>query len=184
MSKLGALSADGIVDVPYWDQFERQWVDWRTRRIVVAPAANPTRVLEDLLRETWEPPYHILYILSVSRCDQEPGRYQMTRPVDGEGLRDFLARHRAYLEGDSRHDLWIAPAGRPGQIVYDRHDLLYCYGRTWHFERWLLRRGFSRGPVTLPQPHVHRYEPAFDPDEVDILTRWFWHRTPLQESDE
>ena len=181
--KLGWVSPHGIVPVEFADTYEVQRVHWWHRRIVIAAAENACGVISDLLLDVWPGPYWLMYVLIDGRTDREPGRYRAAAPLPAEEVAAFLRRHRAFLEGDSRHTLWLGPTNSRDRIVYDAHGLVYVYGRLRRVDRWLIRRGFSRGPAEVPQPHAHIYNPEFDDAEIDIVTGRFWHYRPLEDDD-
>jgi hypothetical protein len=182
VSKLRRLSTTGFAPVEYDDTFARQHVRWFRWRLIVCPAADPIGLLRDLVLATWAPPYRLLYVLVVSRTG-EPGRYELTTPLDAAGLTAFLATHGAFLAGDSRHHLWIS-SDAATRVVYDRHDLFYVYGRLRHVETLLRARGFERGSVRYPEVHVHEYLDGFDDAEQRLLTGHFWTVSPLHDSDQ
>jgi hypothetical protein len=184
VSKLRRLSTTGFAPVEYHDTFASQRLRWFRWRLIVCPAADPIGLLRDLVLATWPPPYRLLYVLVVSRTGHEPGRYELTTPLDAAGLTAFLATHGAFLAGDSRHALWVAGPDGATRVVYDRHDLFYVYGRIRHVEGLLRLRGFQRGSVRYPSPHVHEYLETFDDAERRLLTAHFGAASPLQDADQ
>lgn len=183
MSKLRRLSTQGFAPVEYHDTFTRQRLAWFRWRLIICPAADPIGLLRDVVLATWPAPYRLLYILVVSRTGREPGRYQLTTPLDAAGLTAFLEAHGAFLAGDPRHDLWVAGDDGATRVVYDRHDVLYVYGRLRHVEGLLRARGFQRGSVSYPSPHVHEYLEVFDDAEARLLSGHFWTAFPLEDVD-
>lgn len=183
MSKLRTLSSTGFAPVEYRNTFARQRLRWLRWRLIVCPAADPIGLLRDVVLATWPPPYRLLYVLVVSRTGREPGRYELTTPLDAAGLTAFLATYSAFLAGDSRHHLWIS-SDDTTRVVYDRHDCLYVYGRLRHVETLLRARGFERGSVSYPDVHVHEYLDAFDDAERRLLTGHFWTASPLHDVDQ
>jgi hypothetical protein len=154
------------------------------RRLVIAPSANHVSILIDLLQVMSEP-FGILYVLVVPRGGSDAGRYQIANPVSREQAEEFLNRFKEYFENDGRHDIWIASVSDSGQLVYDRHNVIYAYGPLLEFENVLLGRGLANAEfVRFPSPHTHNYHAAFDQDERDVLHFWHWKRSPLRESDE
>jgi hypothetical protein len=180
--KFGRLLPDGEdVEHQYADVY-----DWeRTTgpsRLIIAPRTGHVDLL-GALAECWGGPYWLLYVLTVPRTGTS-GRYQITEPVERPELTAFLARHRAFLEGDARHALWVAPATGQGTLVYDRHNVIYAYGPLEHFEDMLARRGVTRGATAYPVPHSHHYHAEFDDDEAELLTDYAWIHSPLRPGDE
>ena len=152
-------------------------------RLVIAPSANHVSMLIDLLQVVSEP-FGILYVLVVPRGGSKAGRYESANPVSREQAEEFLKRSRNYFENDGRHDIWAASMSGPGQLVYDRHNVIYAYGPLLEFEKVLLGRGLAKVEfVRFPSPHTHNYHAAFDQDEQDVLHHWQWSRSPLHESD-
>jgi hypothetical protein len=152
-------------------------------RLVIAPSANHVSILIDLLQVMSEP-FGVLYVLVVPRGGSEPGRYQTTNPVSREQAEKFLKRFREYFENDGRHSIWLASMSDSDQLVYDRHNIIYAYGRLPEFEDVLSGRGLANVEfVRFPSPHTHNYHAAFDQDERDVLCHWDWSRSPLHESD-
>jgi hypothetical protein len=184
VSKLRRLSTTGFAPVEYHNTFARQHLRWFRWRLIVCPAADPVGVLRDLLLALWPPPYRVRYVLVVSRTGREPGRYDLPTPLDVASLTAFLEQHGSFLAGDPRHDLWLAGPDRTTRIVYDRHDVLYVYGRLRAAERLLQARGFQRGSVSYPEVHVHEYLEAFDDAEQRLLTGHFWQGGPLEDGDQ
>lgn len=105
MHKFGTLDPAGN-DVPY--RYPDLWAREQTtgpERIVAAPAASHIDLLIALSRVLPEP-FGILYVLLVSRSDQEPGRYQSPVPVSRAEMETFLHEFRGFLEGNGRHHIW------------------------------------------------------------------------------
>ncbi|MEO1493876.1 MAG: hypothetical protein AAFV19_17115 [Pseudomonadota bacterium] len=60
------------------------------------------------LAEGWQPPFAFLYVLIVSRDDRWPAaRYQSQWYDELSAIKSFLRAHQQFLEGDSRHELWL-----------------------------------------------------------------------------
>lgn len=153
-------------------------------RIVIAPSTNHISIMIDLI-DLMAEPLGILYVLTVPRGGSEPGRYQSANPVSKQEAEALLTRFRDFLENDGRHSIWVASMSESGQIVYDRHNVLYAYGPLREFEKLLLGRGLSRAQsVRFPSPHTHNYHAVFDQDERNVLRYWEWKGFPLHQSDE
>jgi hypothetical protein len=153
-------------------------------RLVIAPSANHISILLDLLQVMSEP-FGILYVLVVPRGGNEPGRYQTANPVSREQTEQFVKRFSDYFGKDGRHDVWVGSMSGSGQLVYNRHNVIYAYGPLPEFEKVLLSRGLTNvEAVRFPSPHTHNYHAAFDQDEQDVFRYWNWRRYPLDESDE
>lgn len=153
-------------------------------RLVIAPSANHVSILVDLLQVMFEP-FGILYVLVVPRSENEAGRYQTANSVSREQTLEFLTRFRDYLENDGRHDIWLASMSDSGQLVYDRHNVIYAYGPLLEFESILSGRGLTKvESVGFPSPHTHHYHAVFDQDERDVFQHWHWTQSPLRGGDE
>jgi hypothetical protein len=153
-------------------------------RLVIAPSANHVSILIDLLHVMSEP-FGILYVLVVPRGGSEAGRYQTANPVSREQAEEFLKRFREYFENDGRHDIWVASTSGSGQLVYDRHNVVYAYGPLREFENVVSGRDLVKvESVGFPSPHTHNYHAAFDQDEQDVLHHWHWKQSTLHEGDE
>ncbi len=80
----------------------------------------------DLLEVSPEP-FCILYVLTIPRSEERPGRYE-SAPVSREEARQFLSRFREFFENDARHHIWIKSIDGPDLLVYDKHNVIYAYG--------------------------------------------------------
>lgn len=152
-------------------------------RIVVWSDEKVIHTLINLVMEMREP-YFILYILNVSRCDQETARYQ-SMELSASDTEEFLYEFDDYLENDSRHDIWIHSPKENATIVYDKDNLIYIYGDLEKYENKLTLLGYAAydEPLYLPSPHAHCYHPEFDEKELEILRKFNWNKTPLQDHD-
>lgn len=152
------------------------------------PAGNQERIVAgprdgfiDLtlqLAECLEPPYSVLYVLSVPRS-REAGRYQLDGELSPAELRTMLESYRAFLEGDARHHIWIYSRESSATIVYDKHDLIYAYGPLDCYVKVLGLAGLNEGEFELPYPHMHNYFPEFDSEEERIISSHAWKRTGI-----
>src|SRR5688500_1523560 len=181
--KFGHLTDEGVdVEYHYPDVY-----DWeRTTgpaRLIIAPRSGHLDLLRDLVA-CWKEPSWLLYVLAIPRGEGEGGRYQSPEPLDATALNDFLSKHRAFLEGDARHALWVASAAVEGTVVYDRPNVLYAYGPLEAFEDVLATRGLRRGPVEFPVPHTHHYYDFHDASEARLLQAFDWIYSPLREGDD
>lgn len=154
-----------------------------TSRLIIAPSANHFEVLLELTKILSEP-FGILYVLVVSRCNNFAGRYQCPAPINRKDLEKFLYEFQNYLEGDARHNIWIASLSQQSTVVYDRHNLIYAYGALEKFKKVIENKGFNEGKVEIPTPHIHNYNPKFDGDEIAVMNYWQWKQFPLADGDE
>ena len=152
-------------------------------RLVISPSFRQIDLLRDLSQGMHEP-FGILYVLVVPRTDQEPGRYQSPHPVSWQDLLSFLSRFELFLESDGRHNLWVASIGDPDLLVYDRHNLIYAYGRLEYFKKILEKKATVKvEEVKIPSPHVHHYHKKHDEDADELLRYWNWKWAPLRDQD-
>ena len=165
--------------------YPNSWAKQQTtgpQRLIIAPSSNHGDLLKDLL-SLLPAPFGVLYVLLVSRCDNELGRYQSALPCGRDELESFLEEFKEYFEGDGRHHIWITSIPAAATVVYDQHNVIYAYGPLEEFERVLLRRGLEEGEVNFPAPHAHNYHPEFDVFEQKVLDYWEWRRLPLESDD-
>lgn len=129
-------------------------------------------------------PFFLLYVLVVSRTDDEVGRYQ-SEPLDRHALQSFLKDREAFLENDARHNLWIRSAADGSMLVYDRHNVTYAYGDSERWRTKLDREGLTEvSQVRFPDPHSHHYHSEFDQEERRTLQERPWMLSPLRPGDE
>jgi hypothetical protein len=152
-------------------------------RVVAAPDRDQVGLLIDLSR-TLPEPFVVLYVLLSMRTLRPPGRYQSSRPLVRSQLEAFLSRHRAFLEQDGRHHLWIGSAAEPSTLVYDQHQVLELYGRLDAYLPVLRAAGMDEGPVVIPERHRHECHAAFDAEEHALLSEQAWGWNPLEPEDE
>jgi hypothetical protein len=148
-------------------------------RLIIAPESNHLQLLIELA-ELLPDPFGMLYVLLVSRCDHELGRYQSPYPCSLEEIKEFVKRFTEFLEHDGRHNLWITSLPEKTTLVCDNHGIIYAYGAIEEYEKVLLRRGLEKGKVVnMSVPHEHYYNPEYDESEKSILSYWEWRRFPL-----
>ena len=99
-------------------------------------------------------------------------------------MEQFVREFAPYLEGDGRHHFWITSLPEHSTLVYDQHNVIFAYGPIDRFRRLLESRGFTRGEVRFPVPHMHCYNAPMDAEEERILAWWEWKHFPLQADDE
>ena len=128
-------------------------------------------------------PFHLLYVLHTTRTNSELGRYE-SPALNTEDVHVFLASFGGFLSEDGRHDFWVWSHGDNATIVWDRHNLIFAYGRFDVFESALLQRGARPdAPPPIPAPHVHHYHAELDVEERAVLAALDWRVKPLRESD-
>jgi hypothetical protein len=185
MTKTSKLSSlDGSDFIPY--RYSNCWDIEKTtgpERLVIGPESSQVELLIKLARTLAEP-FGILYVLLVSRKDNEPARYQCPYPCDRGEMESFFRTFRDFFESDGRHHVWLTSLPDSSTLVYDQHNVIYAYGPLRQFEIVLRDQGMKRGEVSFPIPHSHHYNPEFDDEEQRLLDHWNWRRSPLQESDD
>jgi hypothetical protein len=102
-------------------------------RLVIAPSSNHLSILIDLLQVMHEP-FRILYVLTVPRGGSEAGRYQSANPLLRQEVEEFLVRFGQFLENDGRHHVWVKAVPGLDLLIYDKHNVIYAYGRLAEFE--------------------------------------------------
>lgn len=181
--KLGVRQGEALVPHAHSHAYRREHDESGPPRIVAAPDRDHVGLLMELAR-TLPEPFHVIYVLLSMRTLRPPGRYQTTRPASREALEAFLGAHRAFLEQDGRHHLWIGSAAEPSTLVYDQHQLLTLYGRLDEYLPVLRRAGMGEGPVIVPPDHRHASHDQFDAAEHALLGWWAWTWNPLEPDDE
>jgi len=179
--KYGSLV--GSDNIPY--RYPNTWAVEKTAgpdRLVIAPSSNHVELMTKLAR-TLPEPFGILYVLLVSRTDNQTGRYQCPSPCGKEELGTFLREFKEYFEGDGRHHIWVTSLPASATLVYDQHDVIYAYGPLEHFKKLLHGEGLSEGQVSFPVPHAHNYNPQYDELEQRVLAYWDWRQSPLMTGD-
>ncbi len=108
------------------------------------------------LAATLPEPFFVLYVLVLSRKQEhEAARYQSKQLTHSE-LKTFLERFEDYFENDGRHHVWIHSPESSATLVYDNHDLIYCYGPLETFSTVLQNNGLKLvDKVELAVPHGH-----------------------------
>ena len=152
-------------------------------RLVIAPSSLHIELMTKLAGVLPEP-FGILYVLLMSRQDNDLGRYQCPSPCTREAMESFLRGFKEYFESDGRHHIWVASIPAGATLVYDQHNVIYAYGPLAEFKKILHREGLSEQPISFPAPHVHNYNQQFDEQEQEVLDYWNWRRSPLRPDDE
>jgi hypothetical protein len=181
MHKISHLVGESWVEHTYPPVFDVQDLEDGGERLRVGVPGGDEIVLRTLIHCLQEP-FFILYVLHTPRGEGQPGRYQSSL-IDRSLLDTFLARHRDYLSGDSRYDLWVHSPESCATVVWDRHNLVHAYGPLEQFRRELRALGFYEAPVTALQDHMHHFRPEFDDDAARVLAAFDWTRAPLRPED-
>jgi len=180
--KLGTVRAGEDVAWSYEPSYARQVVGG-VERLVIAPGAEPVGLLRELLPLLPEPLW-ILYVLITPRSDAPAGRYQSATPHSRGEVLALLDRFENYLSHDGRHNLWLA-APPAGQLVFDRHEVIYAYGPIAKISARLNEKEFAETEmIRVPVPHSHHFHEDLDGDENAMLAHWEWAQSELQETDD
>lgn len=179
--KLGYQPNDAWIEHSHLPVFQEiVSANGKQRLVAGVPGGDPTifRRLAALLT----PPYFLLYVLHTQRGEGEEGRYQSTE-LDSGTLQSFLDRFSAYFSSDGRFDLWLYTPDPTATVVWDRHNLIHCYGPHDRFVEAFRALGFHPGIVDISFPHQHYYRAEFDGDAADVLAAFDWIRTSLRPED-
>ena len=180
--KLGTVRSGEDAAVNYDPSFARQVVGG-VERLVIAPGVEPVRLLRELLELLPEPVW-VLYVLITPRSDAPAGRYQSATAHTREEVYALLERFENFLVQDGRHNLWLA-APPAGQLVFDRHEVIYGYGPIAEIAARLKEKEFAEVEmIRVPVPHSHHFHEELDGDEHDMLAHWEWMHSELQETDD
>ena len=176
------MRAGEDVEVRYAPSYARQ-VTGGVERLVIAPGHGSVALLKDLLEMLPEPLW-VLYVLVTPRGERPAGRYQSATQHTRADVLALLERFGPYLERDGRHNLWLA-APPAGQLILDRHEVIYAYGPVADIAGRLLENGFKEeSAIRVPVPHSHHFHTELDTDEKAILDHWEWLHGELQETDD
>jgi hypothetical protein len=183
--KLGTVRNGEDVECCYPPSFARQVIGG-VERLVIAPGPDPIAKLRELLQLLPEPLW-VLYVLVVPRgngSESAAGRYQSATPHSRDEVLALLERFEEFLAGDGRHNIWLA-APPAGQLVYDRHGVIYAYGPIAEIAARLKQQNFAEAEtIRVPVPHSHHYHSEFDSDERAMLAHWEWLHSELQQQDD
>jgi len=156
----------------------RVYSDWST--VVAAPDKNQIQFILDIIKE-WPGPFLILYVLVVSRCGRELGRYESANTFSFEELEIFLVKHKEYFERDGRHHLWVIDITDNNRTIYDNHNIIYIYGDDKKIIKFCRHKGLAKNEILIPAPHTHNFNPKYDKEEDNILNNYEWIQFPLVE---
>jgi len=180
--KLGTVRSGQDVAFRYEPSYARQVVGG-VERLVIAAGSAPVALLRELL-ELLPEPLWVLYVLITPRSEAAAGRYQSATTHTRAEVVALLERFEDYFAGDGRHNLWLA-APPAGQLVFDRHEVIYAYGPLGEIAARLKAKGFAEVEmIRVPVPHSHHFHEERDGDEKAILEYWEWGLGALQETDD
>ena len=175
------LADNSFVDNEYGKIYEKEIYPGYSR-LKIGADENQIDLMLSLCRNL-NPPYFILYVLVVSRAEYEQGRYQSGIIESISDVEIFLNEYREFLETDGRHHIWIGTADNSGLIIYDQHNVIFCYGDLDAQALLLHNNGFKEVAFSFPVPHAHRYNEANDKFEAKLLQHWDWEVFPLAADD-
>jgi len=183
-TKLQSIQGSEWVRHIYPNEFSFETTSSGNQRICVTTSSGYVESLL-ALAATLPEPFFILYVLVVSRKEEsEAARYQSAQVSHSE-LRAFFERFEDYFENDGRHHVWIHSPESSATLVYDNHDLIYCYGPLETFSTVLQNNGLKLvAEVQRIGPHGHCYNQEFDNSEGELLKFFRWKKSPLQPQDD
>lgn len=179
--RLGHLVDGAWMEHSHPSIYQRQTLDGAGERLVATAPGGDPGVLRSLAAEL-TPPFRLLYVLYRPRGEAPAGRYESPDVTTG-ALDDFFERFGDFLRRDSRFDLWIFSPADGAAVVWDRHDLVWCYGRLDAFEGRLRALGFAPGEPAIPSPHSHPDHAQHFADAAALLRFFGWNRRPLLRAD-
>lgn len=170
-------------------ELDGKWVDLlhpreyeeEEHRLVVGLNSDNSSIVSGLVHQV-EGPIYVLYILHTPRGEGDPGRYQSPLVSKDEVL-SFISKYKNFLSQDSRYNLWFRSPSEKTTIVWDCHDLVYCYGLTKKFIRFLNQNDYKVGHPHINFMHQHHYRSQYDADASDLLKIFDWSFSDLQDAD-
>ena len=153
------------------------------KRLQIGPTGNQIDLILKLA-DILNPPYFILYVLVVSRLNNEYGRYESPQIETKQELAKFLNEYREYFETDGRHHVWVGTFDNSGLLIYDQHNVIFAYGQLDKYIEILEREWFIEQKFSFPYPHCHNFHDDNDKFEKSILNHWEWELSPLGDNDE
>jgi hypothetical protein len=153
-----------------------------TNSIKIGASNNQIDLILKLV-DNLEPPYYVLYVLDLSRLDNELGRYQSPEFETRQELQQFLLEFKEFFETDGRHHIWIGTTNNSGLLVYDQHNVIFAYGPIDKYKLTLKNIGFKEQSFSFPIPHCHNYHDDNDKYEKSILDYYDWVLYPLNDND-
>jgi hypothetical protein len=179
--RLGSLVDGGWAEHVHPRIYVRHALEGGGERVVATAPGGDPQILRSLAANL-TPPFRLLYVLHQPRGEAAVGRYE-SPDLSAAELDGFFERFGAFLQRDSRFDLWIFSIENGAAVIWDRHDLVWAYSRADAFEETMRALGFGPGQPAVPSPHVHHEHHALRGD-ADALIRFFaWKHTPLLRMD-
>lgn len=152
-------------------------------RLTIGPSDRQIGLINELSSKWQSGQYYVLYVLLVSHCGREPGRYQSPILDSFDDLRLFLYSFQEFFEGDGRHHLWVASPDE-GMLIYDQHNVIFAYGDFQVYKSALHNKDFTEQEFWFPAPHTHSYPPENAVIEDELFDYWQWSYSPLEDGDE
>ena len=150
-------------------------------RIVACAPEFDDRLFISLISQSQEP-FYILYVLHTPRGEGEPGRYQSPELFHSEII-NFVEKYKKFFKVDSRFDIWVHSPDSESTIVWDRHDLIHCYGVLDQCEKVLKESSFPSGEPSINFVHAHHYHAEFDIQAKSLLDEFDWSYSFLKPND-
>lgn len=184
-TKLQSFHGNEWVNHVYPDEFCFETTSSGTQRICITASSGYVDLLL-ALAAALSGPFFILYVLVVPRRTGEvnAARYQ-SKEISYIELKAFFERFEDYLENDGRHHVWIHSPQNSATLVYDNHNIIYCYGPLQIFSTILGNNGLKVvDHIQRLGPHSHCYNQEFDNSQEEMLGFFQWRKSPLQPQDD
>jgi len=178
--KLGSMNNGIESEHRYSNQYEIIKYQDGTECLKVTTSDSGADLLTRLGRNI-SPNWFFLYVLLIPHSENTAGRYQSSVIQSYDGVVAFIQKFKSFLDGDGKHHLWLGSTTREDLIIYDNHNILYCYGPIQRFIHELA--GFKVGFVRYPAPHTHHYNTNSTKFEQLVLDEFPWKFFPLGEHD-
>jgi len=179
--KFGKIKNDKSIKYEYNDLYDLEKTSGQDR-LIIAPKKNHIKLMLEL-SEVSNSSFWILYVLvmPMPKCGNKAGRYQSVKELNKESLTKFCNKYHDFFETDSRHQFWIGSTKDNFLLVYDHHNVIYAYGNLEKYINILKKRGFKKGEIIFPNPHMHKYNSENDKFEREIMKEIEWKYFPLNE---
>ena len=171
------------VEYKYKKKFSVQNIG-EDQRLIISPPDEHIKLMLDLIKGDENDEFSLKYILLVSRCKNDEGRYETENCISWETVNEFCDKYVDYLQTDGRHNFWIINETKRDLIVYDQHNVLYTYGDLMWQLKIVDNNGYKNAKdICFPEPHGHHYHEENDNFEKDILKSYKWKYLPFEEGD-
>lgn len=181
--KLGRLLDDNqCVEHSHARLYHKENYDGDVTFIVAGLPSGDATIVKNLARSLNEDCF-LLYVHHTPRTDHNEGRYQSPL-LNTDEVVAFLDRFGRFLATDGRHNFWIHAPNLSTTLVWENHNLLYCYGSIPQFEKDLVAHGYEWGDPSIPVPHTHFYHAHLDGELTVLMQSLSWTVSPLMPQDE